>query len=162
MKVISLLQPWATLVVLGQKKIETRSWNTKHRGPLLIHASAGRDKAGWELYVDKLFATDFPRWDSLPFGAIIGHANLVDTVRFPDNQLEIEGLSPKEGGFWEYSDQETSYGNFAPGRYGWLLNNVVQFGQPIPAKGQLGLWEFPDIEEVIVLDVNDPAFQDQS
>ncbi len=39
MKAISILQPWASLVALGHKKIETRSWNTKYRGELLIHAS---------------------------------------------------------------------------------------------------------------------------
>ena len=42
MKVLSLLQPWATLVVMGIKQIETRSWSTAHRGTLLIHASKGR------------------------------------------------------------------------------------------------------------------------
>jgi len=41
-KVLSLLQPWATLVVMGIKKIETRSWSTTHRGALLIHASKGK------------------------------------------------------------------------------------------------------------------------
>jgi activating signal cointegrator 1 len=42
MKAISLLQPWATLVVMGVKTIETRSWQTPHRGELLIHASLGK------------------------------------------------------------------------------------------------------------------------
>ncbi len=39
MKAISLLQPWATLVAIGAKRIETRSWATNYRGPLAIHAS---------------------------------------------------------------------------------------------------------------------------
>src|SRR4051812_42520238 len=40
-KVLSLTQPWASLVAIGAKQIETRSWRTHYRGPLLIHASAG-------------------------------------------------------------------------------------------------------------------------
>ena len=42
MKAISLLQPWASLVVMGAKTIETRGWGTKYRGPILIHASKGK------------------------------------------------------------------------------------------------------------------------
>ena len=40
MKAISLLQPWATLVSIGAKRVETRSWRTDYRGPIAIHASA--------------------------------------------------------------------------------------------------------------------------
>ena len=43
-KVLSLIQPWASLAVLGHKKIETRSWNTKYRGELFIHASSKKNK----------------------------------------------------------------------------------------------------------------------
>jgi hypothetical protein len=42
MKAISLLQPWATLVAIGAKHFETRSWSTAFRGPLAIHASMGK------------------------------------------------------------------------------------------------------------------------
>jgi hypothetical protein len=39
MKALSLIQPWASLIVLGEKRIETRSWPTRHRGHLAIHAN---------------------------------------------------------------------------------------------------------------------------
>lgn len=39
MKVLSIRQPWATLICLGVKPIENRTWQTKHRGALAIHAS---------------------------------------------------------------------------------------------------------------------------
>jgi hypothetical protein len=45
MKVISIIQPWATLIAIGEKKFETRSWSTKYRGELAIHASKKIDKA---------------------------------------------------------------------------------------------------------------------
>jgi hypothetical protein len=40
MKALSVMQPWATLIALGAKHIETRSWATSHRGQLAIHASS--------------------------------------------------------------------------------------------------------------------------
>jgi hypothetical protein len=45
MKALTLIQPWATLVALGEKQIETRSWDTKYRGPLAIHAGKKIDKS---------------------------------------------------------------------------------------------------------------------
>jgi len=38
-KAISVKQPWANLIVSGQKSIETRLWETSYRGPLLIVSS---------------------------------------------------------------------------------------------------------------------------
>lgn len=46
MKAITLTQPWATLVAIGTKQIETRSWATSYRGPLVIHAAKGYGKGG--------------------------------------------------------------------------------------------------------------------
>lgn len=45
MKVITLIQPWATLIALGEKQIETRSWSTKYRGEIAIHAGKKIDKS---------------------------------------------------------------------------------------------------------------------
>ncbi|MEJ7626722.1 MAG: ASCH domain-containing protein [Ferruginibacter sp.] len=75
MHVISLLQPWASLVVMGAKTIETRSWSTKHRGPILIHASKG--KAGSIFAEEAPFKKYIMDFTSLPFGAIIGMASIV-------------------------------------------------------------------------------------
>lgn len=78
MKAISLAQPWAHLVVQGIKDIENRSWCTKHRGPILIHASRSLD----------LDALDWLRSigielspDELDSGGIIGVVELIDCVR---------------------------------------------------------------------------------
>lgn len=146
MKTISLLQPWATLVVMGAKKIETRSWNTKHRGPLLIHASAGKDKDGYALWHsihcwDKF--TYNRHFAELPFGAIIGQVELITT--FPTELTaspNAEGIFFNEHGA-KFTTQELAFGNYLPGRYGWLLSNPVNFHNPIEAKGSLSLWEYP-------------------
>ena len=79
MRALSLTQPWATLVVLGAKSFETRSWTTTYRGPLLIHAakrfpSYARAFAETERALSRL-----PR--KLPFGGIIGKAILENVYR---------------------------------------------------------------------------------
>jgi hypothetical protein len=45
MKIISIRQPWADLIVNGSKNIENRSWPTSYRGPVLIHASLNANRA---------------------------------------------------------------------------------------------------------------------
>lgn len=82
MKAISLLQPWASLVVMGVKKIETRSWSTPYRGTILIHASQG--KAGSIFVRDPPFSKYIPDFKALPFGAIIGEVTLTAILRVED------------------------------------------------------------------------------
>ena len=50
MKALTLYQPWATLIAIGAKKIETRSWGTNYRGPLAIHAGKNRE---WEYLINE-------------------------------------------------------------------------------------------------------------
>ena len=133
MKVLSLLQPWASLVVMGVKKIETRSWQTSYRGALLIHASLG--KTGGLISKEPPFIKYIPDFKSLPFGAIIGkvvleHILPVESFYFSDtvmNQLSLE---------------EKAFGDYTKGRYGWILSEPILFNKPIPIKGTLGLWEY--------------------
>lgn len=147
MKVLSILQPWASLVVLGHKKIETRSWNTKYRGELLIHASKA-SKQVQQFMNDKYeFMNNgvYRQWMDkvLPFGAIIGKVNLIDTFNTNDfrngkgeHWLDFSGTN--EG----ISGKEEAFGDYSPGRYGWLLSDPVVFNTPIPAKGKLNLWNY--------------------
>lgn len=44
MKILSVRQPWAHLIVHGSKNIENRSWPTRYRGPFLVHASLNIDR----------------------------------------------------------------------------------------------------------------------
>ena len=165
MKVISLLQPWASLVVAGHKKIETRSWNTKYRGPLLIHASAKKFIPNPVIYgcdlINEFSKTELS-YKNLHYGAIIGQVNLIDTFQFnndPEDQLsnykgEQNPWIPKrqngnnfesideEKEWIDNMDKELIFGDYSPGRWGWLLSDPVLFNEPIPAKGKLGLWEY--------------------
>ena len=132
MPALSLYQPWASLIVYGHKRIETRSWSTTYRGTLLIHASK-----------TKRWIPDLPRLlhyaglpDALmdlpsPCGAVLGSVEVVDC-------LQTEELSESDVG-----TQERRLGDYRPGRYGWVLRHPVVFPKPVSCKGMLGLWEVP-------------------
>src|SRR5581483_12167599 len=81
-KVLTLTQPWATLVAIGAKQIETRSWPTKYRGPLLIHAGAGLGPGGKEAYVERCTASE-------PIYKALNDAGLVPFTWDPDALLAL-------------------------------------------------------------------------
>lgn len=126
MKALSLTQPWATLVVTGAKQVETRSWSTRYRGPLYIHAAKGFPK----------YAKDFAREHYgnpavLPYivhGAIIGRVYLLD-------------VRPTEYMLSRISQKERLYGDYASGRFAWILTNAEVL-EPMPCRGALGLWNY--------------------
>lgn len=150
MKALTLTQPWASLVVLGEKSIETRSWSTKYRGPLAIHAA----KKSCPLDLWPLGAEDFigaaylP--GSLPEGHVLGTVELVGVREIVGRQewapilkpgiYDAEEASVLEGlkDSWQ---QENAFGDFSPGRYAWILGNPEAWENPVPARGALGLWE---------------------
>lgn len=132
--VLSLTQPWASLVVMGAKKLETRSWRTNYHGTLIIHASKGMPKWAKETCEEEPFAAALRSWTDrygeLPLGHIIGEVQLID-VR-PTSHWLKSGIS----------EEEESFGDFGPGRYGWLFSNPIIYEQFTPAKGSLGLWHW--------------------
>jgi hypothetical protein len=83
MKCLTLYQPWATLLILGAKKIETRSWQTSHRGPLAIHAGAKdhptlRPLCHEPPFREVLASHGITDWDQLPRKVLLGTVTLVD------------------------------------------------------------------------------------
>jgi hypothetical protein len=82
---------------------------------------------------------------SLPLGCIVAIARLVDVVR-------TETLTALP--FWQgFSDDERAFGDYTPGRYGWVLESVEPFPEPVPCKGALGLWEVPYPQASAVVDL---------
>lgn len=158
MKAISLWQPWATLAVTGQKRIETRGFNTKHRGPILIHAAKKWD---WKLndLVSEIGADEILKemgykavkpfkgkaTTNLPLGAIIGVVNLFDTIHV-EELAAVPFVSDGAGTHWSINKDlhplEESFGDYSPGRFGWLLSHAAAFKEPIPAKGMQGFWNY--------------------
>jgi len=131
-KALTLTQPWATLVAIGAKWIETRSWRTEYRGPLAIHAAKGMphwamDTCQEEPFRGVLLAAGIAGVCDLPRGAVIATCRLV-------------GCLPTEIFF--PSEREREFGDFDSGRFAWLLDEIVALPAPIAAKGALGLWEW--------------------
>ena len=133
MKAISLLQPWATLVVLGIKTIETRSWRTSYRGRILIHASQG--KAGNIFAAEPPFKKYIPNFKTLPFGAIIGEATITDVIPVEMMQMTDELIN-------RLTMEEKAFGDYSEGRYAWIMEDPKPFATPIPARGTLSIWEY--------------------
>lgn len=134
MKAITIWQPWAGALAAGIKKYETRSWATKYRGPIAIHAAA-RD------VFDTLELITIPtalkikeavrcEWADLPRGAIIATGELVDCIEITPEFMDA--LHP----------DEMEFGHYAPGRYAWKLENVRPLPDPVRVKGKQGLWNW--------------------
>jgi activating signal cointegrator 1 len=133
MKVLSFLQPWASLTVMGLKKLETRSWSTKHRGELLIHASMGQ--SGALLAQEPPFSKYITDFSKLPFGAIIGKVQLTDIIK-------VQSLHMSDAVINQLTMEERAFGDYSNGRYVWVLEEPELFTKPVKIKGTLGLWNF--------------------
>jgi activating signal cointegrator 1 len=156
MKALSLNQPWATLVALGEKKIETRSWKPSRFGTIAIHASKGFPKRAKAICGENYFLEAFRRLDfspdNLPLGAIIGTVEVVgylqsEVFRF---EHELHEMLFEPYGI-EFTEKEKAFGDYSANRYGWILKNPRMLAKPVPCKGALSLWEVPrNIEEQFV------------
>jgi len=163
MKAISLWQPWASLIAIGAKKIETRSWPTKYRGPLAIHAA--KRPFNTDLYLDRelhVFAEalelpDIYSFDELPYGAVIATCNLKDCWQIVSTKIGAEDVSPKlkipgteliAGA--TIGLQEYYFGDYTPGRFVWRLGDIKQLPEPIPARGMQGLWDWEPAKGVLL------------
>ena len=138
MKALTIKQPWASLIALGEKQFETRSWATKHRGELAIHAGKSVDKEACEEFADVLKSYGIHSIKDLPTGAVIATAELVDCHRVVDG-CPLFAVTDKDK---IISDKEFRYGFYDVGRHAWELKQIKQLEQPIPAKGQLSLWNW--------------------
>lgn len=139
MKAITILQPWATLIATGEKQFETRSWATKYRGDLAIHAGKKVDMdACREPVISAALARHGYTGYNLPTGAVVATAELVNCLKSVDTWTDGYEL---EGRRLIYSP-EYEFGDFTPGHYAWELSDVKQLPEPVPAKGQQGLWNW--------------------
>jgi hypothetical protein len=145
MKSISLSQPWAQLIAIGAKTIETRSWRTYHRGTLAIHAAQRIPPLARRLIMEEPFYSTLRKAYSggaidgwLPLGAIVAVCELSEIIHIPP-QWEMSIEYPTE--------PELSFGDYTPGRYAWYLKNIHPLQVPIPCKGALSVWDVPgDVE----------------
>lgn len=118
MKILSVKQPWAWLIVHGLKDVENRSWSTPYRGIIYIHAGKTRMSLDdWQYLKDTCQINDHPvpKKYEIAYGGIIGSVTLVNCVR-------------ESGSEW------------FDGPIGWELQKPAPC-RFIPMKGKLGLYE---------------------
>lgn len=147
MRALSLLQPWASLVVLGEKRYETRSWWMAYRGPVAICASQAMKPAHRAMVdLEDPFARVLRRHGirgayELPLGKVLGLVTIADWVK----TLELKRLSA----------QELAFGDFGLERFAIRLEAVHRLREPIAVKGQRGLWTLPeDVAAAVAGQVN--------
>lgn len=121
-KVLSIREPYASLIKLKIKTIETRSFKTNYRGELYIHASLSKSNVG-----DDLSKLVMPM-----YGKIICKCKLVDCVLMTKEYVKyVKDNMP----------MEYKCGLYEEGRYAWILENIEEI-DAIKAKGKLGIWSF--------------------
>lgn len=128
MKVITIKQPFASLIAAGLKEYEFRTWKTSYRGEILIHAGKSVDKEAMRRF--ESFGLEYP------LGCILAKATLIDCVNVDDalRQTLREKNAPV---YWGTTEDSNWQG------YGFQLANI-QPVSPIFTKGMLGLWEYPN------------------
>lgn len=134
-KALPLWQPWASLIACGAKRIETRHWPAP-RGLLgqriAIHATKTKD---WlHMCEEEPFNLYVPDRARLPLGAIVATV-VLDRCR----EITYEKALELEERNWH----ELAFGNYEPGRFAWVLRDVLALAEPVPWKGSQGLFDVP-------------------
>lgn len=131
MKVLSLTGPYATLIKIGKKRIETRSFKTNYRGELYIHASSTKIPKEWKNNEELM---SLVKDSELSFGYIICKCKLLDCV-YMDKEFLDKIKKDK---------LELICGDYRIGRYAWILEDIEVLDKPIFAKGKLGIWNYEE------------------
>jgi hypothetical protein len=140
-KALSLWQPWASLVAIGAKQYDTRSWSTTYRGDLAIHAALldryiyHYDNPALDPRMrEALIEGGFKSAHQIPVGAVLCLVRLVDC--YPVEQVRDQ-----------LCEREIAFGDYSDGRFAWKLEMAHVFRPPVPARGHQGLWNWSLIEE---------------
>ena len=126
MKVLTIKQPFATLIAEGYKEYEFRTWKTKYRGEFLIHAGIGVDKKAIEKY--KHLNLEYPS------GCIIAKVTLTDCIEINDESRKM--LKEKNNIVYDHIINHTDWKG-----YGFKMENIKKIN-PIPIKGKLSFWVY--------------------
>ena len=126
MKAITIKQPFASLIAAGLKEYEFRTWKTKYRGEMLIHAGKGVDKKAMKKF--EKYGLEYPS------GCVIAKVNLSDCIKVDDEFRKI--LKEKNPTVYSSMIKHTEWEGYA-----FKIESVEKI-EPIPAKGKLSIWEF--------------------
>lgn len=126
MKVITIKQPFASLIAEGIKCYEFRTWKTKYRGEILIHAGKGVDKKAMEKF--KCYNLEYPA------GVILAKCTLTDCIKIDDDARKM--LKRENDLVYGSVIKHTEWEG-----YGFKLENVKKVKQ-VSINGKLSLWEY--------------------
>lgn len=152
-KVLTICQPYATLIVTNQeelpprhtqKRTENRTWETRYRGPLLIHAGLSPKYLATYRHVAEL--------GHLPVGVIVGVAEFVECVPI----TRIGGsMDPADCSMPEQFRERYSWiprHPHAEGPFCFVLQHACRFDDPIPLTGRQGLFEVTSPKQIEAID----------
>ena len=140
MKAITIWQPYATLIVIGAKRFETRGWGTDYRGPLIIHAAKRWDderNLDCARVSEVLRESTFRLMDLSEEQHRLFYQPFSETLGKAVGVVQLAGCDPMQDGG---NRIENEFGHFGPGRYGWDCSRPVAFEDPIHHVGKQGLW----------------------
>jgi hypothetical protein len=126
---LSVRQPWAELIVSGRKPMEIRTWERPYRGRIWIHAAKHIDEA-----LDLHFGIRDPYR-----GGFIG-------------SVELTSIEPFDIESWRaWGEYHLDHGPFRPGLFAWVLVHPRRLADPLPATGNIGLYELdPELHARLV------------
>lgn len=132
MKALTISEPFASMIAIGDKIVENRTWPTKFRGRFAIHAGKGTQ------YIDKItLLNDYP-----DAGCVIALADLVECYAI-EHIIDMASKSPgTRAGNSPYTWRDLAYHEHTEGPYCFVLANVDPLMWPDPAKGKQGFWEW--------------------
>lgn len=154
MKALTLSQPYATLVAIGAKRIETRSWRTAYRGRLAIHAAKAIPRWAREEYEqdpvfkDVLSKAGFTTLETLPTGGIVAFCYLVgvEPIRRKHGLVDPNSYQATANDgrsiTFDVTRQELAFGGYSDGRFAWLLDDVTELRKVFYINGAQRLWNF--------------------
>lgn len=136
MKTITLHDPWATLVILGEKKFETRSWPTQHRGLLGIHA--GKNTQWLHLMHEEPFRSVLQKHGithpgQFKLGHMLGEVMLMECTKIIE-PMQLDAAAPNE----------IAFGDWRTGRFAWELEVLKKYEQPFYTRGYQQLWNYEE------------------
>lgn len=149
MKVLTLTQPWATLMAIGAKRIETRGWSTSYRGPLAIHAAKKFPQDCVSLCFDSPFketlvAAGIIKPRELPLGQVLAVLELVNCLKTNWLLRSLDDAAYHLRRELFDGTNEEAFGDYSDGRFGFVTRGLRRLDEPFTAKGALGLWELDD------------------
>ena len=141
MKALTICQPYAELIASGDKRVENRTWPTRHRGPLLIHAGKSREwlnlgpRGEIEQDPDDQMDRNSGLWLSdMVFGAVVAQVDVIDCLQSDDI---LRGAHDEQYP-WIRAHSHVQ------GPWCWVLGNVRRIEPAVPWRGAQGLFDIDD------------------